>query len=658
LKPQLLYTLRSCGAILLIFLVAAIAKEKKYEVAGIEFQYRGEGTFDDNTLLRILETPKNQYYRQEILAMDLKRLRKFFFDNGFFNAAFDTSVTLDDEDEEAEIIIRIDEKERFRIRSIEFKGLENVPDAILKQIDQDRIVHSESDYVKSRITDEETRIVGILQNNGYLYAAVDSTEGTIVQQYPASDAKNKNRVNLIITFIGADKQYYFGKTKIDIDKNVYGIEEKIIRRELEFKEGELYRKDNVSQSERNFSKLAIVQSGRIQIDTVLDEQRRINTVVKITLNKKNEIIPNIKAVDINGEFHVGAGVQYVDKNFLGGGRVFTAELSALAHSKDVHRIETSFTLFQPYLFNNDITATLNSKFNIINNEDIQTYSLANLLRLNYFIASYTFYQNVYSDFTFDLLRQKYKVETPVDGDTAAAGTLSNLINQIFGLTLVHDNTNSLFWPSGGFYHSITVENAGIIPRVISFVNPNVQFSQYVKFYIPNRFYFDISRNETSIIASKFIFGDIVEYGGGDEIVPVASIYKFFSGGSTSLRGWAAKTAGILTNPQLGGKFLIDGSEEYRWKLFPTSPGFMQNFWLVFFLDWGNVWESGKFFRFNEIALATGPGIRYDTFAGPLRVDFGFKLYDPRAPAGEQWLFSGGNIFKDKFTLQIGLGNAF
>jgi len=233
-----------------------------------------------------------------------------------------------------------------------------------------------------------------------------------------------------------------------------------------------------------------------------------------------------------------------------------------------------------------------------------------------------------------------------------------LINQIIGLTLVHDNTNAIFQPSGGSYHSITVENAGVIPRVISLINPNLKFSQYVKFYIPNRMYFDISNNATSIIASKFIFGDIIEYGGGTQIVPVASIYKFFSGGSTSLRGWAAKSNGILAKPELGGKFLIDGSEEFRWKLFPYSPGIIRNFWLVVFLDWGNVWESSRFFRMDQIALASGLGIRYDTFAGPLRIDFGFKLYDPRAAEGKHWLFSGENIFKNRFSLQLGLGNAF
>ncbi|MGH2574223.1 MAG: BamA/TamA family outer membrane protein, partial [Ignavibacteria bacterium] len=59
------------------------------------------------------------------------------------------------------------------------------------------------------------------------------------------------------------------------------------------------------------------------------------------------------------------------------------------------------------------------------------------------------------------------------------------------------------------------------------------------------------------------------------------------------------------------------------------------------------------------ALAIGFGLRYDLSIGPLRVDFGFKLYDPKAPDDEKWLFDSINkIFKGKLAFQFGLGNAF
>ncbi|HMT12882.1 MAG TPA: BamA/TamA family outer membrane protein, partial [Ignavibacteria bacterium] len=81
---------------------------------------------------------------------------------------------------------------------------------------------------------------------------------------------------------------------------------------------------------------------------------------------------------------------------------------------------------------------------------------------------------------------------------------------------------------------------------------------------------------------------------------------------------------------------------------------------VLFLDWGNVWENDGKFRFDQIALSTGFGIRYDTFVGPVRIDLGFRLYDPLAEEGKKWLWdSPKDIFTpQKYAIQFGLGNAF
>jgi outer membrane protein assembly factor BamA len=235
------------------------------------------------------------------------------------------------------------------------------------------------------------------------------------------------------------------------------------------------------------------------------------------------------------------------------------------------------------------------------------------------------------------------------------------MNSIIGLTLVHDNTNDFFNPSAGFYHSITAENAGLFPRFMNLINRNIDFSQYVKFYTINKFYYDISgRRATSIFAFYNEIGDIIEYGKGDYIVPVAPLYKFISGGSSSLRGWNAKEGGILRTPEDGGKFLFEGSFEYRWRSFSRNQNFLKNIWTVYFIDYGNVWERHKLFKLSEIALAIGIGIRYETFIGPLRVDFGFKLYNPTAKENNKWLFDNfSRLFKDrKFAFQFGLGNAF
>jgi outer membrane translocation and assembly module TamA len=185
------------------------------------------------------------------------------------------------------------------------------------------------------------------------------------------------------------------------------------------------------------------------------------------------------------------------------------------------------------------------------------------------------------------------------------------------------------------------------------------FSQYAKIFNNNSFYFDISGGRALTIFGKHIeIGDIIEYGSGENIVPVDRLYKFFSGGGNSLRGWGAQESGILADPRNGGKFLLEGSFEIRRKPFPQRS-FLHPLWIVVFTDYGNVWESAGKFRLNQVAFAAGFGIRYDTFVGPVRIDLGFRLFDPNAPEGERWLWQKpSEIFKSKYAIQFGLGNAF
>jgi outer membrane protein assembly factor BamA len=188
---------------------------------------------------------------------------------------------------------------------------------------------------------------------------------------------------------------------------------------------------------------------------------------------------------------------------------------------------------------------------------------------------------------------------------------------------------------------------------------NISYSQYVKLFTDNRFYLNLSRRPgNTVIATNFKIGDIIEYGSGERQIPVQPLYKFYSGGSSSVRGWNAQQNGILANTERGGNFLVEGSIELRKKLFPRSQSFTKNIGAALFFDYGNVWEDHKEFEFNEIALAIGFGVRYDLFIGPVRIDLGFKLYDPR-DTENKWLFGNfGRIFKDKFAVHFGIGQAF
>ncbi|MBZ0202694.1 MAG: BamA/TamA family outer membrane protein [Ignavibacteria bacterium] len=643
----------------------------KYETNDVDFVFKKTETFSDAALADILLLPKEKYFNRINLEEDLQRLNKFYFDNGFFDVMIDTSTSFIEEDKEVNVKFTIIENARYTVKEIKLTGLDKITDAAKTQVFQNKLINAGDSYVKNTISLEKDRIIGVLQDNGYYFAQIDtaiskidsSRRGIIIGKYSDELQKNpefKDKVLIRIRFIGTEDIYKFGSNSISIDKNKYNIGNNVIERELRFKTGDTYSKSKMLESERNFTKLAIIQLGRVLVDSVDINSKTIDTKVAITLNNKYEFTPSISAVYQSNRLFGNAGIEYKDKDFLGGGRVFSVSLEGLYNSINANAIVLSFSLFQPFLFNNDITATLTPQFALINfDENIEYVTSQNLLRLTYHIADYTFYSDAYSDLTFDYLTTRAKRDYVQDSIQYYKDQKSYSVNSILGLTLLHRNTNNLFNPSQGTFHTLTVESAGALPRLLSIFNKSLNYSQYVKLSTVNSIYQDISggRAET-ILASHLEIGDIIEYGLGENVVPVAALYKFYMGGGNSLRGWRAQTGGILDDPSQGGNFLIEGSFELRRRPFPARS-FLNPLWGVIFFDWGNVWETGGKFRTDQIALSTGIGIRYDTFVGPVRIDLGFKLYDPLGTVGNKWIWDKpSDIFKNKYAIQFGLGNAF
>ncbi|CAN5379107.1 BamA/TamA family outer membrane protein [soil metagenome] len=145
---------------------------------------------------------------------------------------------------------------------------------------------------------------------------------------------------------------------------------------------------------------------------------------------------------------------------------------------------------------------------------------------------------------------------------------------------------------------------------------------------------------------------------------------FFVGGSNSVRAWRPRRLGIgslppllSTNPAGNGLFdyryekpgeiLLEGSVELRKKLF----GFVNG---AVFIDAGNVWSfqqtttaspgettaswatqgNTKFYFddfYNEIAVGTGFGLRFDFSFLVLRIDVGIKAWDPSREKGDRFV---------------------
>ena len=70
----------------------------RYTLDKIEFKFETTKSFDEDDLENIMNLPRLATYSEQELEQDRLRIKKYYFDNGFFDAVFDTASSYDKED--------------------------------------------------------------------------------------------------------------------------------------------------------------------------------------------------------------------------------------------------------------------------------------------------------------------------------------------------------------------------------------------------------------------------------------------------------------------------------------------------------------------------------------------------------------------------------
>lgn len=159
----------------------------------------------------------------------------------------------------------------------------------------------------------------------------------------------------------------------------------------------------------------------------------------------------------------------------------------------------------------------------------------------------------------------------------------------------------------------------------------VRFSQYLKAEADLIKHWDLGRR--NVFAVKALAGIAVPYGNANSIPFVRS---FFAGGSNDNRGWRPYDLGPGSsggpNEFNEANMKLSFNAEYRFNLFGQLNS-------ALFVDVGNIWnvsdnvrdERSRFSSLSdlkELAVGSGVGLRYDFEFFVIRLDFGFKTYNP------------------------------
>jgi outer membrane protein insertion porin family len=530
---------------------------------------------------------------EDILKNDLQLLVAYHFNQGYLEATVSEPKIDFRDPKRIQIEIEIMEGPQYRIGNIDFKG-----DLLTTKEDLFKVLKIKRNdiYSNTAIRTDVNALTEKFSNEGY--ANVEVGPETIV------DPKNL----LVHLTFDIEKKKRVSFEKIQIVGNTK-TRDKVIRRELQVAEGELYNVTGLNKSQSRLKRTGFFKEAEFLTS-------RGSTDEKVNLDIKVEEAPT-------GALSFGMGYSTLekvvgiatisDRNLFGLGYNALLKFQLGSLTRDAR---LSFT--DPYFLGYPYAAG----FDLYNEKrEFDTYS----------------YKITGGDIRFgkeltETLRADamYKLENINVFEVSE--NASNYIKEQEGkkttsalsLTLSMDTRDDYFVPTRGVQHSLFIENAGGILGGDNY---------YVKVGGETSWFFPLPLNTVLNLRGKA--GSIEPYSGRE-----APIYaKFFVGGLRTLRGFEYGMAGPIDKnkePEGAKNMVVFNSE----LIFPLSRELG--------LRGAVFWDVGKGFdKFSDITplkTGVGVGIRWFSPLGPIHIDIGFNPLPKKGEKRTVIDFMAGSAF--------------
>lgn len=483
-------------------------------------------------------------------------------------------------------------------------------------------------------------------------------------------------------------RYRFGKVEV-VQQAPLQVNERTIRSLNRIREGSLYRDAVVNYTYQRFSGINIFNTVNIQLQESETDSATVDCKILLSPAKLHSLKLNLEgSVNSTGLFGVTPSISYMHRNLFGGGEVFSLGFRGNFQFKvndDTRSNELAvnsslqlprFLGLPDRVFNSTLPQTqIDATFNYQNRPEYTrtilstTYGYAWSMRRRFNYQVMPLKLNFVR--IFDMSESFYeKLKDPY-----LQNAYSNHFDMGTGASFYYTTDPTINPKSTYFYLRAGVDVAG---NVLSLLNPildkddmghstifGIPYSQYVRGEISAVQTVRFGQNNEEAIAIRLLAGAGYAYGNSTSL-PFEQF--FYAGGSNSMRGWMARSIGPGGAPldttfsiaNQAGDMHLEANIEYRFPMIWKLQG-------AIFADAGNIYklrrndenDEAAIFDFNTFlkysALNWGVGIRLDLGLLLARVDFGFKLYDPRI---QHWYDPSYWFDKDCFAVHFGIGYPF
>lgn len=604
-------------------------------------------------------------FDETVLARDLERIERFYRKRGYYEAKVTAARVYREEPGDPHVYVEIHVREGSPVMTeeVSIPGIEQLPFEVASAALQARKLEPGQVFDEDNFEESKKAITEALADRGYAFVKVTGKARVDISQRRAW-ARFQVEPGPLASY---------GKIRITGLKE---IPEDRIRSSLRIREGQLYSHSDVQEAQDALINLGVFASVDVREDTTRPETRSVP--IEVVLRESS-----LRAVRLGGgarvdpirlENHLRVG--WEDRNFLGGLRQFSIESRPAityypaawnnlipGYFKPLleSRIRADFR--QRAFIEGRTTGILAAEYNIypllyqLEEGDVpeqqaiigyhEVRAQAGLQRAffrHHLLTTLSY--NWQANFAF-MYQEPLNPET--GQRTGRPEALKDPVLVSFPeLLTILDFRDDQLHPKEGFYVSNSLQVAGyIFGGTVSDVRIRPEL----------RLYHSLLHKKITLAARAtlgLLFPDKSSYGSTlnrevTSTLDTAAIKDqhkllfraFYSGGPNSNRGYAYRGAGpqgpVLflvptgincavegqTNAPgcirpTGGVTLWEASFEIR---FPISGPVT----MVTFADASNVTRNVAQFDFFVPHLSVGPGLRYDTPVGPLRVDIGYRV---------------------------------
>ena len=589
-----------------VSLTYEIAEGEKVYIRNIQFV--GNTRFSNRQLKKLMETSEkgllsfitdSGVLNRKMLEFDLQKITAYYHNHGYLKARTGEPEVTYKEGEGLTVTIPIIEGEPYTVRDVSVKGELLIPPEELLALTR---VKKEKFFSREVVRQDVLTLKDAYANEGFAYADVTPL---------IKEDDTTHEVDIIYTLTKGKKVRF---ERINIMGNTE-TRDKVIRRELEIYEGEFFSGSGLRMSTENLNRLGYFEDVDIQTKQGNEEDTMI-----LDVNVKERA---------TGQFSIGAGYggyegaygvfSISQNNLFGKGQQLsgTAKLGGTAQE-----IDLKFT--EPWLFDKRLsfgTDLLKWKYEYT---DYTKDSYGGALRLGIPLRRIDRY-------TFGQVRYGYEHANITDIVPGAALAIQEqagiTVTSSMVFSITRDSKDRAWNPTKGSVNVLSFEYAG------GPLGGDVYFNRYEA---RSQWFFPLPLS--TVFMAQGRIGYMQQRSGG--IMP--NYQQYLLGGINTVRGYDSWSIG-LTDPATGQTIAGPKMMVYNFELRVPLLAEQGLIGLVFF-DAGNVYSADDSYSFTNIRKSVGPGVRWYSPMGPIRIEYGFILdRRPQDPSGNLEFAVGGNF---------------